>query len=74
MTAGGLALFQEIMFNDTTKKLLAPLADATEKDPIRLDDAMFYRGNQNVLICIVSRLAARNIHSTAHFRDPGLAG
>ena len=40
MTAGGLALFQEIMFNDATKKLLAPLADATEKDPIRLDDAM----------------------------------
>ena len=35
MTAGGLALFQEIMFNDATKKLLAPLADATEKDPIR---------------------------------------
>ena len=47
MTAGGLALFQEIMFNDATKKLLAPLADATEKDPIRLDDAMFYRGNMH---------------------------
>ena len=42
-----MTIFQEIMFNDATRKLLAPLADATEKDPIRLDDAMFYRGNMH---------------------------